>query len=168
MLKAFFNLEIASNYHFWRKQCTLSKQWGPDGFKVIEIFFILASVCFFAITLRVPFAIKIQIFWFYALFLFIISCVLKFSIKQRRHRLSKHCWYVLLSFIQFYKSLFFAPVKADKKVVKLVAAPCGWEAGGARHMTRHINKLFYLYEIMNLVNYLFTKYHIDYVIVLIL
>ena len=64
---------------------------------------------------------------------------------------------------------FFAPVKADKKVVKLVAAPCGWEAGGARHMTRHINKLFYLYEIMKkLVNYLFTKYHIDYVIVLIL
>ena len=38
---------------------------------------------------------------------------------------------------------FFAPVKTDKKVVKLVAAPCGWEAGGARHMTRHVNKLFY-------------------------
>ena len=64
------------------------------------------SVFFFGITLRVPFAIKIQRFWFYALFLFIISCVLKFSIKQRRHRLSKHCWYVLLSFIQFYKYFF--------------------------------------------------------------
>ena len=72
---------------------------------------------------------------------------------------------VLFSFINPY---FFAPVKADKKVVKLVAVPCGWEAGVARHMTRHINKLFYLYEIMNLVNYLFIKYHIDYVIVLIL
>ena len=72
--------------------------------------------------------------------------------------MSKHCWYVLLSFIQFYKSLFFAPVKADKKVVKLVAAPCGWEAGVARHMTRYINKLFYLYEIMKkIVNYLFLS-----------
>ena len=62
---------------------------------------------------------------------------------------------VLFSFINAY---FFAPVKADKKVVKLVAAPCGWEAGVARHMTRHINKLFYFYEIMKFfVNYLFLS-----------